>query len=779
MSELAANVSQFILTVGGVEFLVSEFEAMEEISTLYGIDLSLASEEDVQLSDMAGQPGLLKILGNPDDRFFHGIISEFRQTETQGRFFTYQARIVPQIFVLSLRKDCRIFQEKSVKDIVEQILNDAGIPGDTFEFRLQGTYETREYCVQYREKDLDFISRLLEEEGIFYFFEHAEDKTTLVFGDGTVNYVPIPGEAEIEFHPESGVVPDTSYMYKFEKSRQIRSGKVTLRDNDFKKPSMDLTCHLDTGDDDAQLSIFDYPGVYIDKGKGGNYVQVRLEEAGTFKERVEGKSNCPRFTAGHTFDLKEHDRNELNATYLLVKVNHKGFQPAVLAEHADTDVDEGYNNEFLAIPSDITFRPTQRTPKAKVDGLQTAEVVGPDGEEIYCDEHGRVKVWFRWDHAEEEIDKRSCWIRVCQIMAGGSWGGMWIPRIGHEVVVDFLEGNPDRPLIIGQVYNGANPPPYGLPDEKTKSTIKSNSSIGGGGFNEMRFEDKKGEEQIFMHAEKSYDQKVKGSRRETVGGNRHLTVNKKKLEYVEEDKHLHVHGAFNEKTDATKSLTIDGDYLGKIGPKWAMDVQQEIHLKSGIKIVIEAGTEVTMKAGGSFVKCDPSGVTIFGPTVKINSGGSAGTGSGSSPEIPEDPNGASGDPGQSASPPAPWTLASTAPVSPQEDTMQAASDAGTPFCAACEAAAQAGGGDGITQSSDMTDGMQAGAGVAGEGGSGGPNSGVVGDTRTQEGGDFDEDDDQIPQEGSGDSDADGDQGGSGGRADVFHPGEPGGADPDY
>jgi type VI secretion system secreted protein VgrG len=693
MSELAANVSQFVLIVNSVEFLVSEFEAAEEISTLYRIDLDLAlkteDDDSARLSDMVGQPALLKIFGDPDDRFFHGIVSEFRQTEKKGRFFTYRACIVPQIYLLSLRQDCRIFQEKSVPDIVEQVLSDAGIPGDTFEFRLQGSYENREYCVQYREKDLDFISRLLEEEGIFYFFEHTEEKATLVFGDGAVNYVPIPAETtKLEFHPEGGLAPETAYIHVFEKTCRLHSGKIVLRDCNFLKPSMDLTCQQAESGDSANLGIFDYPGQYIDMNKGGNLAQVRLQAAGTFKEQVEGKGNCPYFTPGHLFDLVEHDRDELNAQYLLVKVHHQGAQPGVLDELAATDVVGGYKNEFLAIPSETTFRPPQRTPKARVEGLQTAQVVGPDGEEIYCDKHGRVKVWFRWDHADEDIEKRSCWIRVCQIMAGAGWGGMWIPRIGHEVVVDFLEGNPDRPLIIGQVFNGANTPPYGLPDEKTKSTIKSSSSLGGDGFNEIRFEDKAGEEQIFVHAQNSYDQKIKGSRRESVGGSRHLTVKKKKLEKIEEDKHLKVTGNIKEQVGGTKSVSVSSNILEKAGMRYALDAAQEIHLNSTMKVVVEAGLTITLKGPGGFIKIDPGGVTIQGTLVKINSGGSPDSGSGCSPDTPDDPDGASGDPGGQAAPPTPHVITATN-LSPQAQAMQSASESGTPFCEACEAARQA------------------------------------------------------------------------------------------
>jgi type VI secretion system secreted protein VgrG len=314
-----------------------------------------------------------------------------------------------------------------------------------------------------------------------------------------------------------------------------------------------------------------------------------------------------------------------------------------------------------------------------VEGIQTAIVVGPSGEEIYTDEYGRVKVQFHWDRRGSSDENSSCWMRVSQLWAGTNWGAMFIPRIGQEVIVDFLEGDPDRPLVTGRVYHGTNMPPYSLPDEKTKSTIKSYSSPDGGGFNEIRFDDLKGEEQVFIHAEKNQDIRTEKDRMEWVGQDSHLIVVRNQLEKVEGDKHLTVNGDQNEKVDGTVSLEAGTDIQEKAGGKHALDAAQEIHLKAGMKVIIEAGTQVSLKAGSNFIDIGPSGVSIQGTMVNINSGGSAGSGSGSSPQAPEEPAEAdTAEPGRATQgPPGPTEPATP---TPQARALSSAAQTGTPFC---------------------------------------------------------------------------------------------------
>ncbi|MFX0198773.1 MAG: type VI secretion system Vgr family protein, partial [Candidatus Hodarchaeota archaeon] len=536
-------------------------------------------------------------------------------------------------------------------------------------------YQPREYCVQYRETDLNFISRLLEEEGIYYFFEHAQDKHLLVFGDSTVNYKPIQGKAEVLFHPPDAMVPKEEVVNAFIFSRQIRSGMVTLRDFNFEKPALDLTAQ-EKSKVFQKLEVYDYPGDYSDEGAGKKLAQVRLQEAMAFMDKAEGQSVCPRLIPGFTYKLNGHDRENFNQEYLIIEVMHSGSQPQVLEELSDAELGFSYSNHFFGIPSSITFRPERKTPKPFVEGVQTAIVVGPKGEEIYTDEYGRVKVQFHWDREGKGDENSSCWIRVSHAWAGTGWGGIYIPRIGQEIIVDFLEGDLDKPIITGRVYNAENTVPYKLPGDKTKSTVKSLSSTGGEGFNEIRFEDKKGEEQVFIHAEKDHDIRVKNDFRTWIGNESHLIVKKDVLSLVEGDQHLTVKGDHNEKVDGTISIESGTDVQEKVGNNHALEAGSEIHLKAGQNLILEAGTNITLKVGGNFVALSSSGVTVSGSQILLNSGGSAGSGSGSSPESPKEP--------LEADTAKPGKVAKLKPVSPstssQAQVMREAAKSGTPLC---------------------------------------------------------------------------------------------------
>jgi type VI secretion system secreted protein VgrG len=637
----SASEAQFLLEIDGIEMGVVDFTAREEISSLYEADLTLASKDEINFDDVIGKDALLTILGDESDRYAHGIISEFMQSGARGEFLLYQTRMVPALWLLSLEQDCRIFQNKKVEDIVKQILEDGGITSDRFAFRLQNEYQPREYCVQYRETDLNFISRLLEEEGIFYFFEHAQDKHLLVFGDSTVNYQPIAGEqneenqTEVLFHPPDAMVPEEESVQAFAFTRQIKSGKVTLRDFDFVKPSLDLTAQKQA-DSYPKLEVYDYPGEYLEQERGKKLADIRLQEAVVFTDKAEGQGVCPSFIPGFTFKLTGHQISTFDDEYLLIEVIHTGSQPQTLEATASGEF--SYNNQFLAIPSAVTLRPERNTPKPVVEGVQTAIVAGPDGEEIYTDEYGRVKVQFHWDREGERNENSSCWIRVASTFAGGNYGCIFTPRIGQEVIVDFVEGDPDRPIITGSVYNANTMPPYKLPDEKTKSTIKTNSSTGGDGFNEIRFEDLKGEEEIFIHGEKNLDMRIKNDRREWIGNDRHSVVIRDKLEEVGRDSHivikrdelheikrdhnLKIKGKQAIDVTGSRSITVQGDVIEVFKGKHSEQVTQDYYIK-GMNVIVEGMTGLTMKVGGNFINIDSSGVYIKGNMLMLNSGGSA------------------------------------------------------------------------------------------------------------------------------------------------------------
>jgi type VI secretion system secreted protein VgrG len=510
LTRVRGNEARFLFEISGVktELLVIRFDLAEGVSVPYALSVELACDDEVKMDDALGKEGFLTLTGDGGDRIVHGVVDRFEHTGNRGRFGLYRARVVPYLQWLSLERDCRIFQNKSVPDIVKLVLQGLELPTDRFDFRLMESYAPVEYCVQYRETDLDFVSRLLEEEGIFYFFEHSDKKHLLVFADGTVAYKEIAGESGVTYNFSQGIAPAEECVFRFAFSRQVRSGKMTRRDYNFEKPGLDLKKE-EQAKVHEKLEVYDYPGRYVEPDRGKQLSRVRLEESMTYYETAEGESTCVRLVPGFKFSLSDHEHGEYNRDYFLTKLVTRGEQPQSLQEKSGPGgVESSYSSRFTAIPASVPFRPARVTPKPVVEGIQTAKVTGPKGEEIYTDKYGRVKVKFHWDRGDDNDEKSSCWIRVSSTFAGGQYGAIFTPRIGHEVVVDFLEGDPDRPLITGSVYNAGQMPPYDLPAEKTKSTTKTDSSIGGKGFNEIRFEDKKDEEQVFVHG-----QRMSGSKR--------------------------------------------------------------------------------------------------------------------------------------------------------------------------------------------------------------------------------------------------------------------------
>ncbi len=494
---LQANAPRFEFSVEGIELLVVDVTLEERFSAPFVSVLGLASEDEIKFEDVIGKPGLLVLESIDTDRYLHGVVDKFVLTGTSGRFFLYSARLVPQIQLLALEQDCRIFQEMSVPDIVQEVLSETGITSDLVDVRLQGKYEPREYCVQYRETDLAFVSRLLEEEGIFYYFEHFQDRHVMILGDGTVNYQDIAGQKEVVFNSGGGMIAEEEAVISFQLSKQILTGKYSQRDFNFEKPALDLTSD-NSDQENKNLEVFDYPGGYATTEDGKRLAQVRLQQAVMYKEQAEGKSVVPRFMPGFTFVLDGHSMYPCNQEYVLTRIVHKGAQPQVLAEHAPEGAGTSYVNEFIAVPASVAIRPERSMIKPVVEGVQTAIVTGPSGEEIYTDEYGRVKVQFHWDRLGKNDEKSSCWVRVSQVWAGNEWGAMHIPRIGQEVIVDFLEGDPDRPIITGRVYHGTNQPPHKLPDEKTKSTLMSKTTPNAKTHNELLMEDKAGETYVVL-----------------------------------------------------------------------------------------------------------------------------------------------------------------------------------------------------------------------------------------------------------------------------------------
>ena len=564
MTALLSDESIFTFESKGYadELRVLRVTGTEGLSELFSFHVELAARDaEIDLDSVVGVPAQLDINYEDGTRSVFGIVSRFEQGVSGETFTPYHAELVPTVWVLTQRSKSRIFQEMTVKEIIEKVLTDAKVDSDYFRFALQRTnYVKRDYCVQYRETDWDFASRLMEEEGIFYFFEYQDGKDVLVMADSSDVHVSIEGTADVVFRDPSGTVESEEFIYDFRFSQQIRSGTTVLRDYNFERPTLDLTKNQ-AAERDPALEVYEYPGLYMDEGTGAELTRIRLQSAQTKREVGEGESVCRRLVPGNKFNLADYPRTSFNQEYLLTTVHHQGTQPLW---QDDATGRFHYDNRFQCIPSGTPFRPARKTPKPVVEGSQTAVVTGPSGEEIYVDQYGRVKVQFPWDREGQNNEKSSCWIRVSQLWAGTGWGAMFIPRIGHEVIVDFLEGDPDRPIITGRVYNGDNTTPYPLDAEKTKSTIKSDSSKGGGGSNEIRFEDLKGSEEIYQHAQKNLTIATENDKNQTTGHDETLTVKHDRTKTVKHDEKTTVENDRTETVNGKETITIKGDRTEEI-----------------------------------------------------------------------------------------------------------------------------------------------------------------------------------------------------------------------
>ncbi len=655
-------------TLGEDALLLNSFTGSERVSMFYRFTLELLSPDpNVDMKSLLRKPAVISIkLDDESERHIHGLFNRIALLEYgEDGMAIYQAELVPWLWFLTLFSNCRIFQNKSVPDIVEQVFKDRGFTD--YQLKLQSSYQPREYCVQYRETDFNFVSRLLEDEGIFYFFQQSEDKHTLVLADDKSAFESCPHKASAEYTPSLGAVLDEDTVFSIEEEHKLNTGTTSLTDYDFEKPNTSLYATISGPSDISSFEGYDYPGDYKTKDDGDRYARIRMEEREVQLVTVRGKSNCMGFECGYKFTLSEHFRDSANQDYTLIALRHKGQNSSYRSGHTDPFE---YSNEFEAIPNSVPFRPPRLGRKPVISSTQTAVVVGKSGEEIWTDKYGRVTVQFYWDREGKADEKSSCWIRVAQGWAGNQWGSIYIPRIGQEVVVSFLDGDPDRPLITGSVYNADQMPPYTLPDEQTKSTVKSYSSKGGGGFNEIRLEDKKGSEQIFIHSQKDIDIRIENDRREFIGEDRHLTVTRDKLEQIQRDSHtditrdriesigrdhhVTINGKAAVKIAGSNSLAVTGDVIEQFSGNHSSQVTQNLYLKA-MQVVIEASVGLTLKVGSNFITIDMSGVAISGtPMVQINSAGSALSGTAGSlvsPLSPTDPAAAdTASPGQMSPP---------------------------------------------------------------------------------------------------------------------------------
>jgi type VI secretion system secreted protein VgrG len=589
-TELGANV-----------LLFDRMSGSEQLGRLseYRVQL-LSTRPDIKIADVLGKPmGVHLDLPAGGIRHFGGVVTRFASCGWKGSLCRYEAVVHPWLWLLTRSSNCRIFQDKSVVDIVKAVCGDACYGGlvELDAGALSGTYSPLPYCVQYRETDFAFVCRLLETAGIYFYFSHEESKHTMVLADSYGAHSTISGYATVEYSGEAGRrIVDQEAVYGWEASGTIQSSSYVLNDFDFEKAAssnsggLRVKSTIAAAFSQQAYEMYDYPGGYVAAGDGTALARGRMEALHGQCEEIRADTNARGLYPGGLFALKEHPRSDQNREYLVTSARY---------EIVGDDYSTGGNSPcdvqcgFTAIGKEHSYRAAHSYAKPVVRGPQTAMVVGKAGEEIWTDKYGRVKLQFHWDRDGKEDENSSCWVRVAQGWAGKGWGAMFLPRIGMEVIVSFLEGDPDRPLVTGCVYNSDAMPPYDLPAEQTKSTIKTNTSKGGGGYNEIRLEDKKDAEEIFVQAEKDYNRVVKNNDTLKVG--------------------------FEKADKGDQTISIKNDQSLDVGGNQTVAITGDQKVTVSKTIVIEATTSIELKVGGSSIKIEPAKVTVKSPEIMVES----------------------------------------------------------------------------------------------------------------------------------------------------------------
>jgi type VI secretion system secreted protein VgrG len=593
----------------------------EELGRAFEYELILSSDDHaIKADDILGQNVTVRLdLADDKKRYFNGFVTRFAQTGRSQTHSTYRATIRPWLWFLTRRADCRIFQEMTVPEIIKKVFKDDGF--SDFDESLSGSYEKWTYCVQYRETDFNFVSRLMEQEGIYYYFKHEDGKHTLVLCDSDNAHAAIEGNEEVPFRPPSNQVTD-EHVYDWSTTQEVLPGLYSLTDYDFEKPSVDLATQskIERKHANAKSEYYDYPGEYLEEKGGKDYAKARIEEIQWQYEKATGSGTVRALHPGGLFKLIDHPRDDQNREYLVVSANHELYS-AEFESGAGSGGGPTCVCGFTAIDSKTPFRTPRMTAKPIIQGPQTAIVVGPAGDEIYTDKYGRIKVQFHWDRQGKKDENSSCWIRVAQVWAGAAWGGIQIPRIGQEVMVEFLEGDPDQPIITGRVYNAEQMPPYGLPDNATQSGIKSRSTKGGGdaNFNEIRMEDKKGSEELYIHAEKNHTNITENDRAEDVGHDRKLHVGHDKSEKIDNDKKITVAKNHDESIGANKTLSVGANHEESISSNMSINVGSNLTENVGMAYAESVGAAMALSVGAALaIDVGAAMVTNVGAVKSVN-----------------------------------------------------------------------------------------------------------------------------------------------------------------
>ncbi len=617
--------------LGADVLLLESMSGTETLGRLSEYRVDLRSESgSVKPFDLLGKSVTVRVdVDRSRKRFFNGFVTAFGPGDKDAGLYVYRAVVHPWLWFLTQRTNCRIFQEKSALDVIKAVFDAPEYKGladyDASALRA-GDYAKRVYCTQYRETDFDFVSRLMEQEGIYYFFKHEDGRHTLVLADSYSAHDLIPGYDKMPYRPGPAGDRHIDSITAWTFDRTVQSGVYELNDFDFEKPRANL--RVDTAitraHDQSKHKRSDYPGGYTVTAQGTAYARVRLEALHTADQCVSAHSRARRLGTGGLFKLAEHPNGEFNREYLITGARY-ALQSGGYESSGGGSAE--FECNFMAAPSQRPYRSPQQTPRPLVHGPHTAIVVGKSGEEIWTDKYGRVKVQFHWDGEGKKDENSSCWLRVMQPWAGKKWGAIFLPRIGHEVVVSFLEGDPDRPLIVGSVYNDDNMPPNALPDQQNKSTIKSNTTKGGSGFNEITLDDSKDAEEFFLHAQKDFKRVVRNNDTLEVGlekkdpGDQKITIHHDQVIEIGNDGTLTIKKNRTADVKESDKLTVGKDRKVKTGTDLAVEVGADYNVKVTGKAVIEANSSIELKVGASSIKIEPAKITLSAPQLSFEATG--------------------------------------------------------------------------------------------------------------------------------------------------------------
>ena len=607
---------RFNLVIDGFDetaFVVTRFEGRESLSRPYEFVIDLASRvESHGLNDILDKNVCLSVwLDGVVQQTWYGVVKRFSQGDTGHHHTFYRLIMVPALSRTELRQNSRIFQLQTVPEIISIVLQEMGI--NDYAFATVRECEQREFCTQYRETDLAFIQRIAAEEGLFYFFSHQGEKHTLVFSDNNQALPSINNTCSYNAIAAGG--RGEPFIQSFKRVNQISTGMVTLKDYSFKQPDYSFL-QLANGENlEVKYEYFDVPGRYKTDTSGKAFSQYRLQSLRKFSAIGVGDSNVASVSVGFKMLLEEHPDDDCNLDWLITDVFHKGEQPQALEEMGGEGATT-YSNQFNGVPAALSWR-ADINAKPKVNGAQIAIVVGPEGEEIYCDEFGRVKVQFPWDRYGNGDELSSCWIRVSNAWAGSQYGVVALPRIGHEVIVEYLEGDPDQPIITGRAFNSMNLHPYDLPENVSKTMIRTQSHQGEG-YNELLFEDQAEQEKISTIAQKDLNLEVLNDRIETVHNDSHVSIENSRQQSIKVNDHLKVTGETRVNIKGNKTSVTQAGLQRKQAQNLVIDAGLDIQLSGASSVVLDAGNEITLAGGGSFIKVDASGVHVSGAAINLN-----------------------------------------------------------------------------------------------------------------------------------------------------------------